>query len=518
MSIESSFSPCLRLHADDNILVARAEVSAGASISDSPQGFTASERIELGHKVASKSISAGEPIRKYGQVIGFAIESIQPGEWVHVHNVEPGDLDLDYAFSADVPAPPDPITGRTFRGYRRADGRVGTRNYLGIVSTVNCSATASKYVARAFDEGLLEDYPNIDGIVPLVHQGGCAMQFGGDDHQQLARTLAGFARHPNIGGYLVLGLGCETGQGSFLVDNHGLVQLEVPGRESEPIPLVMNIQDEGGMRKTVDRAVGVLTEMLPEINAVERTEIPVSELILGTECGGSDGNSGVTANPAVGVASDMLVAAGATSILGETPEIYGGEHLLTRRAASPEIGEKLVALIDWWKDYAGKFGAEINNNPSVGNKKGGLTTIYEKSLGAIAKGGSTALKEVYRYAEAVTAKGFVVMDTPGYDPASITGMVAGGANVLVFTTGRGSCFGCKPVPCIKISSNSPMFDRMSDDMDVNAGRILEGATVEDVGEEIFDEIVDVASGKQTKSEAQGIGEEEFCPWSIGPVL
>ena len=338
MSTESSFSPCLRLHADDNILVARAEVSAGASISDSPQGFTASERIELGHKVASKPISAGEPIRKYGQVIGFAIEPIQAGEWVHVHNVEPGDLDLDYAFSADVPAPPDPISGRTFRGYRRADGRAGTRNYLGIVSTVNCSATASKYVARAFDEGLLEDYPNIDGIVPLVHQGGCAMQFGGDDHQQLARTLAGFARHPNIGGYLVLGLGCETGQGSFLVDNHGRVQLEVPGRESEPIPLVMNIQDEGGMRKTVDRAMGVLTEMLPEINAVERTEIPVSELILGTECGGSDGNSGVTANPAVGVASDMLVAAGATSILGETPEIYGGEHLLTRRASSPEVG------------------------------------------------------------------------------------------------------------------------------------------------------------------------------------
>ncbi len=518
MSTEPSYSPCLRLHADDNILVARTEVSAGASIPDGPEGFTASERIELGHKVASRSICSGEPIRKYGQVIGFAIEPIQPGEWVHVHNVEPGNLDLDYAFSADIPASPDPVTGRTFRGYRRSDGRVGTRNYLGIVSTVNCSATASKYVARAFDEGLLEDFPNIDGVVPLVHQGGCAMKFGGDDHQQLARTLAGFARHPNIGGYLVLGLGCETGQGSFLVDNHGLVQLEVPGASSEPIPLVMNIQDEGGLRKTVDRAVGVLKEMLPEINAVERTEIPVSELILGTECGGSDGNSGVTANPAVGVASDLLVAAGATSILGETPEIYGGEHLLTRRASSPEVGRKLVALIDWWKDYAGKFGAEINNNPSVGNKTGGLTTIYEKSLGAIAKGGSTALQEVYRYAEPVTAKGLVVMDTPGFDPASITGMVAGGANVLVFTTGRGSCFGCKPVPCIKISSNSPMFDRMSDDMDINAGRILEGASVEEVGEEIFDEIVEVASGKPTKSEAQGIGEEEFCPWAIGPVL
>ena len=526
MNSESAYSPCLRLHADDNVVVARREVAAGTSVADGHDGdtrleFTASETIGLGHKVAARPIAAGEPIRKYGQVIGYATGPIAVGEWVHTHNVEPGDLELDYAFSADVPPPPDPITGRTFQGYRRADGRVGTRNYLGIISTVNCSATASKYVARAFDEGLLEDFPNIDGIVPLVHQGGCAMQYAGDDHQQLARTLAGFARHPNIGGYLLLGLGCETGQGSFLVDQHGLVRLEVPGgasEGSEPVPLVMNIQDEGGVRKTVERAVSVLQEMLPEVNSVERTEIPASELILGTECGGSDGNSGVTANPAVGVASDLLVAAGATSILGETPEIYGGEHLLTRRARSREVGEKLVALIEWWKEYAAKFGTEINNNPSVGNKIGGLTTIYEKSLGAIAKGGSTALQEVYRYADPVTTRGFVVMDTPGFDPASITGMVAGGANVLVFTTGRGSCFGCKPVPCIKIASNSPMFDRMIDDMDINAGRILDGASVEEVGQEIFDEIIAVASGKQTKSEAQGIGEEEFCPWAIGPVL
>ncbi len=526
MNSQSDFSPCLRLHADDNIVVARMDVSAGTVISGGPagqaaEGFSVSEAIGLGHKVASTSIAAGDPIRKYGQVIGYATEPIASGEWVHTHNVEPGDLDLDYAFSSAVPDPLDPITGRTFQGYRRADGRAGTRNYLGIVSTVNCSATASRSAARAFDEGLLDDFPNIDGIVPLVHQGGCAMQYGGEDHDQLSRTLAGFAQHANIGGFLVLGLGCETGQGSFLVDNHGLVQLDVPGEDSgrvESLPLVMNIQDEGGVRKTVERAVGVLQEMLPEVNSVERVEIPVSELILGTECGGSDGNSGVTANPAVGIASDLLVAAGATSILGETPEIYGGEHLLTRRARSPEVGRKLLERIEWWKEYTAKFGAEINNNPSVGNKAGGLTTIYEKSLGAIAKGGSTALEEVYRYAERVTSRGFVVMDTPGYDPASITGMVAGGANVLVFTTGRGSCFGCKPVPCIKIASNSPMFDWMIDDMDINAGRILEGASVEELGREIFEEIVSVASGKSTKSEEQGIGEEEFCPWSIGPVL
>jgi altronate hydrolase len=355
-------------------------------------------------------------------------------------------------------------------------------------------------------------------VVPLVHKAGCAMQYGGEDHQQLARTLAGFARHPNIAAYLVLGLGCETGNANFLTGEYNLVQLDLPGRKETPPTLVMNIQDEGGVRKTVDRAVGVLKEMLPDVNRVEREPIPVAELILGAECGGSDGYSGVTANPAVGIASDLLVAHGATSILGETSEIYGGEHTLTRRAITREVGEKLVERIRWWEEYTSMFGVEIDNNPSPGNKAGGLTTIYEKSLGAIAKGGSTALKEVYRYAEPVTAKGFVIMDTPGYDPASVTGMVAGGANVVVFTTGRGSCFGCKPVPSIKIATNTPMFERMQEDMDINAGRIIDGASVEEVGREIFEKIISVASGEQTKSEAQGIGDEEFCPWNIGPVL
>ncbi len=366
----------------------------------------------------------------------------------------------------------------------------------------------------------MADFPNIDGIVALTHKGGCAFEYGGTDHQQLARTLAGFAKHPNIGGYLVMGLGCEASQGSFLEEQHGLVQLETPatnGRSRKP-PVVMNIQDYGGVRKTVDRAVAVLAEMLPRVNDVHREPILASEIILGTECGGSDGNSGITANPAVGVASDLLVACGATSILAETTEIYGGEHLMTRRAVSQQVGQKLIDLIDWWKEYAGKFGIEIDHNRSVGNKKGGLTTIYEKSLGAIAKGGSTALKQVYQYAEAVTEKGFVIMDTPGYDPASVTGMIAGGANMIVFTTGRGSCFGCKPVPTIKVATNTPMFRRMESDMDINAGRILEGASVQEVGEEIFEKILAVASGENTKSEAQGIGDEEFCPWQWGPVL
>jgi altronate hydrolase len=514
-------NPFVRLHPDDNLLIARVGVEAGVEVfpGNGEPAVPTRDRIDLGHKMAVRTIPAGAPVRKFGQLIGYATEDIQPGEWIHSHNLSVGELQLDYAFSTEVPPDPEPITGRTFLGFRRADGRAATRNYLGIVSTVNCSATTSKEVAARINNELLAEFPNIDGVVPLVHKGGCAMQYGGSDHQQLARVLAGFARHPNFAGYLIIGLGCETGQASFLTENYGLTQLDVPGENGRDTrPLVMTIQDSGGVRKTVDRAVGVLKEMLPEANNVRRVPIPVAELILGTECGGSDGNSGVTANPAVGIASDLLVAHGGTTILGETTEIYGGEHLLTRRAVTPEVGKKLVDLIHWWENYTKFFGVQIDNNPSVGNKKGGLTTIYEKSLGAIAKGGSTALKEVYRYAETVTAKGFVVMDTPGFDPASVTGFVAGGANVVVFTTGRGSCFGCKPVPSIKIATNTPMYERMIDDMDINAGCILDGVPVEEVGREIFEKIVSVAGGEKTKSEAQGIGDEEFCPWNIGPVL
>jgi altronate hydrolase len=514
---DSSF---LILHPEDEIAIAKVNTGAGSEIHvGGPHGAVQTlESIEIGHKVAIRPIPAGAPVRKFGQVIGFAEHDIAPGEWVHTHNVTIGDLELDYAFASETPPDPEPLENRTFPGYRRSDGRMATRNYIGIVSMVNCSATASKYVAARFDKAMLADYPNIDGVIPLVHRGGCAFQYGGEDHLQLNRVLAGFATHPNIAAYVILGLGCETAQGSFLADEHGLVQLDIPGGGKGSLPLVMNIQDEGGVAKTVDRAVAVLKDMLPEVNRVTRTPIPVSELILGTECGGSDGNSGVTANPAVGVASDLLVAHGATSILGETPEIYGAEHMLTRRAISREVGEKLIERIRWWEEYTGKFGVQINNNPSVGNKQGGLTTIYEKSLGAIAKGGSTALKQVYQYAEPVTEKGFVIMDTPGFDSASVTGMIAGGANVVVFTTGRGSCFGCKPVPTIKIASNTPMYERMIDDMDLNAGSILDGVSVEEVGKEILEKIIAVAGGEQTKSEQQGIGEEEFTPWSIGPVL
>ncbi|WP_145195080.1 UxaA family hydrolase [Thalassoglobus polymorphus] len=510
--------PFLCLDPSDNIVVARRFAREGDLFHSHEAQIAASERIDMGHKMAIQEIAQGEAIRKFGQPIGFATKPIQPGQWVHTHNVGLGELGHSYEFCTAINEVPKPNAERTFQGYRRADGRAATRNYLGIISTVNCSATSSKYIANAFDESILADYPNIDGVVALSHQGGCAYEYGGTDHRLLARTLAGFAEHANIAAYLIVGLGCETAQASFLAEEHNLVQLNVSSEVAKK-PLIMNIQDQGGVAKTVRRGVEALKELLPDANNVQRVPIPVSEIILGTECGGSDGNSGVTANPALGITSDLLVGHGGTSILAEVPEIYGGEHLLTRRAITKDVADKLLERIKWWEDYAKLFGAKIDNNPSVGNKKGGLTTIFEKSLGAIAKGGSSPLRAVYEFAEKVQEKGFVVMDTPGYDPPSVTGMIAGGANMVVFTTGRGSCFGCKPVPTIKVATNTPMYNRMIDDMDINAGTILDGdATVESVGETIFEKIISVASGEQTKSEAQNIGDEEFCPWTPGPIF
>lgn len=519
MPVAASSSSLILLHPSDHVAVARRAIDKGAELS-LPDGVSAtcSNGVPFGHKIAVREIASGEPVRKFGQIIGVATQPIEPGEWVHSHNLAAGELHLDYAIASDVPAASTLVTGRTFLGYRRQDGKAGTRNYVAIISTVNCAATTSKLVASRVSRNLLDRYPNVDGVVALTHKGGCALQYGGEDHRQLARTLAGFAKHANIGAYLLLGLGCETAPASFVTETHGLVQLNGKNAGAGRGMPVMTIQEQGGIRKTTDAAVAALAELLPEANNARREPIPVSELMLGLECGGSDGYSGVTANPALGVASDLIVAHGGTAILSETSEVYGGEHTLTRRAINREVGEKLLELIRWWEKYAGMFGVEIDNNPSPGNKAGGLTTIYEKSLGAIAKGGSTALRGVFRYSESVTEKGFVFMDTPGFDPASVTGMVAGGANLIAFTTGRGSCFGCKPVPSLKICTNTPTYERMSEDMDINAGVILDGVPVDEIGRQIFEKLIAVASGEKTKSEEQGIGDEEFCPWSIGPTL
>jgi altronate hydrolase len=510
------------LRGDDNVAVAARPIPKGVVLDIDGRKVEVREPIALGHKVALADVEPGEPIRKYGQVIGFASRAIPAGAWVHVHNVRADLFERDYAFATERPPVPPMDRPRTFPGYLRPDGRVGTRNYVAVISTVNCSASTSRYVTDRFrDDAWRRDYPNVDGVFAITHKGGCAQQFGGPDHRTLERVLAGFANHPNIAAYVIVGLGCEVNYAQHFVESQDLVPLGArsngPG-SPPPRPRVLNIQEQGGITKTVEAAVRAVHELLPEANAWRRTEQAASKICLALECGGSDGNSGVTANPALGVAADRIIAQGGSAVLGETTEIYGAEHLLTRRAVSREVGEKLVERIRWWEWYTGLFGDQINNNPSPGNKAGGLTTIYEKSLGALAKGGSTPLADVVGYAERVDTPGLVFMDTPGYDPPCTTGLVAGGANVLVFTTGRGSVLGLKPTPCIKVATNTPMYERMADDMDLDAGPILEGEPVESVGRRLFEMILDVAGGAPTRSERQGVGEEEFAPWQIGPIL
>jgi altronate hydrolase len=503
--------PVIRLHPDDSVVIARASLLPGTPIAD---GLVAASRIPAGHKVAVHSLTPGEPVRRYNQIIGFATQAIAPGEHVHVHNLGMGDFAKDYAYGNDA-RPTDYVENpATFEGIRRPDGRTATRNYIGILTSVNCSAHVSSLVADAFKRNPfigfepLIDYPNVDGVVALTHKTGCGMA-AGEPLELLRRTLAGYARHPNFSHVIVLGLGCEVNQIGDLLREHRLAD-----RLRN-----MDIQSMGGTRKTVEAGIAFVREVLAESNSVRRETIPVSELKVALQCGGSDGYSGVSANPALGAASDLVVRHGGTVILSETTETYGAEHLFTRRAINREVGKKLVELMHWWEDYTAKAGAEINANPSPGNKAGGLTTILEKSLGAMAKAGSTNLVEVVKYAEPVTAKGFVFMDTPGYDPVSATGQVAGGANVLCFTTGRGSVFGCKPTPSIKIATNTPMYQRMEEDMDVNCGTILDGAeSVQGAGERIFNLVLRVASGERTKSEQSDFGAHEFAPWQIGATV
>jgi len=427
--------------------------------------------------------------------------------------MEMGDFVRDYAIGEDA-RPPELLSEgdqATFEGIIRADGRVATRNYIGVLATVNCSASVARFIADAFTSHTLAEFPNVDGVVSLGHGSGCGMVFDGEGFHLLQRTLAGYAGHANFGGIILVGLGCEVNQVDCLVDNMDL--------QKGPFLQTIDIQGAGGTRETVGLAVEAVREMLPEANRVKRQPVPASHLVLGLECGGSDAYSGITANPALGAAVDLLVSHGGAAILSETPEIYGAEHLLTRRAINKKVGEKLIDRIQWWEKHTARLGGEINNNPTPGNKAGGLTTILEKSLGAVAKGGTTHLKEVYGYAEPVSDKGLVFMDTPGYDAASITGMVAGGANVICFTTGRGTVCGFKPVPTIKLASNTDMYQRLEEDMDVNCGLILDGkGTIQEMGEVIFRSVLETASGKKTKSELLGFGDNEFVPWHIGPVL
>ncbi|MFB9221791.1 UxaA family hydrolase [Paracoccus cavernae] len=493
----------IRLDPSDNVETALRALEAGESGATTP--------IPRGHKLAVRDIAKGEAVLKYAQIIGWASQDIPAGAHVHTDNLEFRNISHDYDFGTNLREVPEPALRDTFRGYRRANGKVGTRNFIAILTSVNCSATAARKIAAYFTEEKLAAYPNVDGVVAFVHGTGCGMASNGEGFETLQRVMWGYARNPNVGGVLMAGLGCEANQIDWLIEAFGLT----PG----PLFQTMNIQDVGGLRKTVEAGIAKVEAMLPLVNAFERSECPVSELMVGLQCGGSDAWSGITANPALGYASDLLVQQGGTSVLAETPEIYGAEHLLTRRAINEKVGTKLVDLISWWEDYTARNNGSMDNNPSPGNKKGGLTTILEKSLGAAAKGGTSPLTGVYKYAEPVTARGFVFMDSPGYDPASVTGQIASGCNLIAFTTGRGSAFGAKPSPSIKIATNSEMYGRLTEDMDVNAGSILtEGKSVEDVGREIYELLLRVASGEQSKSEAQGLGDYEFVPWQIGAVM
>ena len=501
----------LSLHPDDGVVIARVTLLPGTPMAP---GVVAKARVPAGHKVAVKPHVVGEPIRRYGQIIGFATAPIAPGDHVHEHNCGMGDFAKDYAYGVDAQPTPNFEEAATFQGIKRPNGQIATRNYIGILTSVNCSAHVAGLVADVFRRNPftgadpLADFPKVDGVVALTHKTGCGMTES-EPLTVLRRTLGGYARHPNFAAVIVMGLGCEVNQIGGLITEQKLA-----GRLRN-----MDIQSMGGTRKTVEAGVAFVKEALQDANGVERKPVPASELTVALQCGGSDGYSGVSANPALGAASDLVVRHGGTVILAETPETYGAEHLLTRRAVSREVGEKLVGLMRWWDDYTARNRAEMNSNPSPGNKAGGLTTILEKSLGAMAKAGSTNLVDVVNYAEPVTKKGFVFMDSPGYDPVSITGEVAGGANLVAFTTGRGSVFGCKPAPSIKLATNTPMYKRMEDDMDVNCGTILDGhETVQECGQRIFDMMLRVASGERTKSESFDFGAAEFAPWVLGATM
>lgn len=510
----------IQLHPNDNCIVALRSLQTGETVENSVNSTLVRQPIDAGHKMAIQSIQRGESILKYGWPIGVATEPIAAGTHIHDHNLK-CEHRMDYEGLASMtPEPPQPLVGKTFEGYVRPNGKVGTRNYIGIISTVNCSASVSRYIANHFTPELLSQYPNVDGVVAFKHDSGCGLAYEGIKHRTLSRVLGGIAKHPNIAAYLLIGLGCEQNTLGHLMKAQRLVSLRMPGQSTAAtmdIP-ILSMQDIGGTAKTVAKGVELVQELLPIVNSYRRTTVPASELILATKCGGSDGYSGITANPALGIASDLLIAAGGTSILGETTELYGAEQLFTKRAANEAVSRKLLTKMEWWIDYTKHYHEEFDNNPSLGNKAGGLTTIIEKSLGAAAKGGSTALQDVYEYGEIVDRKGLVIVDSPGFDPVCVTGMVASGANIVVFTTGRGSCFGCKPVPSIKVATNSVLYRRMPDDMDLNMGTVLEDESLQDAGERLFDEILATASGKKTKSELLGYGDDEFCPWPIGPTL
>jgi altronate hydrolase len=505
-----TLSPLIRLHANDNVLVARSPLALGQDLPEF--GVRVRAQVPAGHKIAASRIAQGERVRKYDTVIGVAERDIEAGEYVHTHNLAMVEFDRDPGFGLDVkPVDYVPESERaTFMGFVREDGRVGTRNFIGILSSVNCSATVIKNIAAHFTPERLAAYPNVDGVAAFAQTSGCGMSSPSEHFDVLRRTIAGYARHANMAGVLIVGLGCERNQVAGLVESQGL--------ESGRLMRTMVMQEVGGTRMTIEAGIKAIEEMLPIANSYRRQSVSASYIKIGLECGGSDGFSGITANPALGAAMDILVRHGGTAILSETPEIHGVEYMLTRRAVTPEVGQKLLDRLTWWEHYTRGHNGQFNGVVGPGNQAGGLANIFEKSLGSAMKGGTTPLQAVYEYAEPIDQAGFVFMDSPGYDPVACTGQIASGANLICFTTGRGSMFGSKPAPTIKLASNSVMFRKLEEDMDVNCGAILDGEVdVPQMGQRIFEAILRHASGEPTKSEALGLGDHEFVPWHLGIV-
>jgi altronate hydrolase len=504
--VPTAENSAIHLSPADNIAVARVALSPGSELHVEGSLVSVKDAVPAGHKIALRPIAAGDNIVRYGQVMGRARVAIDAGQHVHTHNVSFEEISFEYEFpvgeraivsrSKDVP---------TFMGYAREDGRAGTRNYIAVVAASNCAAHTAEQIAASYTPEQLP--PGVHGVVAFPHGEGCGHAIG-PDTDQLRRTLSGVLDHPNVAGAIILGLGCEVNQIEHYLG---------PDAPKSDRLVGMTVQGSGGTRATVEAARKAIAPMLERAADEKRVELPASKIVLGLNCGGSDSFSGITANPALGYCSDLLAEIGAAAVLAETTEIFGAEHLLVKRARNRETAEKLLACVDKYKRYLRQFGGSFDDNPSPGNKAGGLTNILEKSLGAVIKGGTTTLMQVVDYAERVTSPGFVFMNTPGYDPASLTGLAAGGVNVIAFTTGRGSAIGFPTIPVVKIATNTPMYERMRDNMDINAGRIADGdATVQQVGREIFDMVIRVASGEVPCAER--LGHKEFVPWRIGPMM
>jgi len=513
MSTVIAAHAAIRLHPNDDVIIATRQLVSGTRIET--EDLVVTGLIPPGHKIATRAIAKGEPVKRYNQIIGVAREAIARGQHVHTPNLGMAEFAREHEFGVDTHPTAAAREPAHFMGIRRADGRVATLNYIGILTSVNCSATVARAIADHFRRDMhpeeLAAFPNVDGVIALTHGLGCGVDLRGEGMAILQRTLVGYAAHPNFASVLFVGLGCETNQIGGVLESGGLTDNTAQLRS-------FTIQDSGGTRKTIERGIAMVRDMLADANRAVREKVSASHLMVGLQCGGSDGYSGISANPALGAAVDRLVQHGGTAILSETPEVYGAEHLLTRRAVSREVGEKLLARIAWWQDYCVRNGAALDNNPSAGNKVGGLTTILEKSLGAVAKGGTTNLVDVYEYAQPIRAKGFVFMDSPGYDPMSATGQVASGANLICFTTGRGSAYGCAPSPSLKLATNTALWERQEEDIDINCGGVIDGtASIDQLGADIFQMMLDCASGTRSKSELHGYGQNEFVPWQVGVV-